>query len=332
MDNNDEASNESESVKLEKDIRSGERWLIGINATSIILSVAIALIYYGQLKEMRKATKASVKAANAAASAADTADKTLKEIRAGSTDTHDLAVAAGKQADAAKRQAEETSTVAKITQKTLNLGQQAYVTVGRPDGVVGEIVMPTDLETKASVVVYFQNSGHLPAQFNWGNSSPIIRVLPSDPKAIKEPYAAGEWPDFSTDHYFRPMWRAKNKKQPNGVVSTGTITIAGNSTYEGVLWEIPSERMLQMMNMDRPFMPSGKFDYCDGLGHHVCRRFDLQYSKSPHNRLFLVSEEECGAWEMQVLNPDPELEYLAPCEVSDTREELRMSMPDSPKP
>ena len=59
----------------------------------MIMNVIIALIYFGQLKEMRKATRASQKAA-LTDSAADTADKTFKEIRAGSADTHDLAVAA----------------------------------------------------------------------------------------------------------------------------------------------------------------------------------------------------------------------------------------------
>jgi hypothetical protein len=73
------------AVQLEKDIRSGERWLIGISAAGVILNLAIALIYYGQLKEMRKSTRASAKAADAAASAADTeaknqADEAIKEV------------------------------------------------------------------------------------------------------------------------------------------------------------------------------------------------------------------------------------------------------------
>jgi hypothetical protein len=94
---------ENETVReLEKDIRTGERWLIRIGAAGVIMNVVIALIYFGQLREMRKATKASEKAATAAASAADTADKTLKEIRVGGTDTHELAVQAKNQADRTK--------------------------------------------------------------------------------------------------------------------------------------------------------------------------------------------------------------------------------------
>src|SRR6266850_3346712 len=69
---------ESKAIQIEKDIRSGERWLIGISAASVILNFVIALIYYGQLKEMRKSTKAAQDAAIAAKSAAETADSTLK--------------------------------------------------------------------------------------------------------------------------------------------------------------------------------------------------------------------------------------------------------------
>jgi hypothetical protein len=52
--------------ELEKDIRTGERWLIRIGAASVIMNVVIALIYFGQLKEMQRATRATQKSADAA--------------------------------------------------------------------------------------------------------------------------------------------------------------------------------------------------------------------------------------------------------------------------
>jgi hypothetical protein len=63
---------DSKAIKIEEDIRSGERWLIGISATGVILNVVIALIYYGQLVQMREATSAAQKAA-------EIADATLKD-------------------------------------------------------------------------------------------------------------------------------------------------------------------------------------------------------------------------------------------------------------
>src|SRR5258708_6627674 len=99
------SSNKDQTEQLEKDIRTGERWIIGLGVATIVINTVIALIYYGQLKEMRKATEAATKSANAA-------DATLKEIRQGGTDTHELAVQAKNQADPAKTQSESTKPVA----------------------------------------------------------------------------------------------------------------------------------------------------------------------------------------------------------------------------
>ena len=160
----------------------------------------------------------------------------------------------------------------------------------------------------------------------------MVALLPANPKAIKESEYNSQWRDFTTDHYFQPMWRGKHRKQAGRFGWSGTITIAGNSAYQGILWEIPKERMLQMMNWDRPFMPSGKFDYCDGFGHHLCRKFSLQYAKQPYTRFFLADEEECAAWEMQPLHPDPDWEYLNACEIPERREELKPTVSSLPKP
>src|SRR5208337_301423 len=56
---------------------------------------------------------ANKKSADAAQVAAKAAKETLEEVRRGGTDTHDLAVAGGKQADAAKNQADNTDKLAK---------------------------------------------------------------------------------------------------------------------------------------------------------------------------------------------------------------------------
>src|SRR5271157_2841616 len=96
---------QNETAKLERDIRAGERWLIGIGVASVVISTVIALIYHGQLRQMRKATEATGVAATAAQKSSDTAEKTLQEIQRSSTDTHALAVAAGIQANAANVQA-----------------------------------------------------------------------------------------------------------------------------------------------------------------------------------------------------------------------------------
>ncbi len=228
-----------------------------------------------------------------------------------------------------EKAATAAETANKNAQAALTISQQAYVTVGRQDGTVAEVIMPNKTTAKAAILVYFQNSGHLPAKFNWGSDSTLIALLPTDASAVREPYGS-QWSEFDTDHAFAPMWRARNRKRPSSFGWSGTITIAGNSSHQGILWELPKERMLQLMNWDRPFNPGGKFEYCDGFGHRVCRRFSLRYAGKPYNRLFLISADECAQWEMQVLNPDPTFEYLNPCELE--REELKGTFPNRPKP
>ena len=59
------------TTKLQQDIRRGEYWLIGISGAAFVLNIVIAVIYYGQLHQMRKATKATQTAAEAAKNSAD---------------------------------------------------------------------------------------------------------------------------------------------------------------------------------------------------------------------------------------------------------------------
>jgi Sec-independent protein translocase protein TatA len=79
--------------RLAKGTTNAERWLIGIGIATLLINSAIALIYFGQLKEMRKAT-------DAATTASRTAKDTLKEMQngQGATDTHTLAQQAVTQA------------------------------------------------------------------------------------------------------------------------------------------------------------------------------------------------------------------------------------------
>jgi hypothetical protein len=93
---------ENETAKLEKDIRTGERWIIGLGIATLIVNIVIASIYYGQLKQMRKATEATGIAAAAAQESSRTAKETLTEVQKGGTDTHELAVQAKNQADRTK--------------------------------------------------------------------------------------------------------------------------------------------------------------------------------------------------------------------------------------
>src|ERR1700732_278032 len=73
----DAPNQESATEKLERDIKTGEVWLIVINALLLITNIVIASIYYGQLGQMRKATEATQIAANAAKESAAAAKSSV---------------------------------------------------------------------------------------------------------------------------------------------------------------------------------------------------------------------------------------------------------------
>jgi hypothetical protein len=239
------------------------------------------------------------------------------------------------QSRSTEKAAGAAQTANENAQKALVVTQQANVTIGRADGTVAEILWPKGKTGKAGLMVYFQNSGHLPAKFNWGSVSPVIAVLPSfdNPENGKKDIV------FQTDHWFDPMWRVVHK---DGSVNwSGTIEIAGNSSYQGLLWELPKERMKQLIDLDakigpdqRPFMTNGRFEYCDGFGNRVCRDFDLRYQGEPYNRFALANEDECPKWEMQGhREKHGDLsEFRSPCTLPESREELQPTIPSLAKP
>jgi len=61
------ADDQDRTERLEGDIRTGERWLVGFAAAGVIVNVLIFCVYFGQLTQMTEATKAATKSANTAA-------------------------------------------------------------------------------------------------------------------------------------------------------------------------------------------------------------------------------------------------------------------------
>jgi hypothetical protein len=221
------------------------------------------------------------------------------------------------------RQSKVASEALRQSTESFIISQKAYVTVGRQDGVVAEAVMPKNETAKAGLLIYFQNTGHLPARFNFGPDNRLIGLIP--PSTPVE-----------ADHEFEPMWRGRDKKGHGGGWS-GTITIAGNSSYQGILFELPEKQLRHLL--DEPLGPyfytPGKYEYCDGFGGRVCRSFTIRYAGEPYNRFFLMMEQECMASDLQVRmssimrrNP-PDWEYLNPCALE--REELSTPIKQLPQ-
>jgi hypothetical protein len=55
-----------------------------------------------------------------------------------------------------------------VAQDTLQVSQRVYITIGKNDGVVSDFIIPSVPNQDAELVMYFQNSGHIPATFARG--------------------------------------------------------------------------------------------------------------------------------------------------------------------
>ena len=194
-------------------------------------------------------------------------------------------------------------------QNALAIAEQAYITVGRPDGTVAEIIRPNGPESKSSIVAYFQNSGHQPARFNWGTWGPMwgLAFIPKSATGSIE---------VKSGRLFTPMWAGVNRKT-GGVGSSGTITIGGSSIYAVPIVELPKQDLDKMLRESDPALElSGMFDYCDSLGNYSCRTFTIQYVREPLDRFVLSYEEECPAFETKLRHPDPDIDYFPACELA----------------
>ncbi|MGH9344997.1 MAG: hypothetical protein ACRD19_14705 [Terriglobia bacterium] len=108
---------EAANTKFEQDLRSGERWLIRIGIAALVVNTIIALIYWGQLIQMRKATNAATNSANASLSAAITAIQQARDAGEANWLTRSSAINSQEQSRAALNASIEE----------FHLGQRAWV-------------------------------------------------------------------------------------------------------------------------------------------------------------------------------------------------------------
>lgn len=229
------------------------------------------------------------------------------EVRRQASDTHELAVQAKNQADAVRGQlpalklaAKASQNAANIASDTLQISQGAYVSMGRKDGVIAEFRKSKDPKLRDGMVIYFQNSGHLPAKFNWGLSnwftrSPLI-VLPG-----AKPFA--------------PMMKTRDKKT-GAVEETGSTdgNIGGDSIREVAVGSLPPSFVDSLFNENKLFEVNGTYEYCDELGTYSCKLFALAYQHSPYGSFRVLSEYDCPDRSfLGNTNPGPDKEELPLC-------------------
>jgi hypothetical protein len=200
----------------------------------------------------------------------------------------------------------------RFTREALQITQRSYVTIGRKDGVIGTFRTPDDPKKDAGIVIYFQNSGHLPAKFNWGT----LR----DPEMVVPPGFVAK-----SQHPFKLMTRTRNRKDGSEGERNGPgVMIAGDSLVEADVVTMPQEKVLELsQGSNRLFLINGAFESCDELGDYSCKEFMIYYQGAPYNRFSLMTENECIAGFYQVPHPDPNIEYLPPCKTIAEREQKK---------
>lgn len=192
---------DSETKELAREFRIAEKWAIGINGVLAIIGILALVIYNGQLREMRKATRATEIAAKAAKDSADLARQTLQEMQKGGGDTHDLAAAAKVQADSTKQTAIASQKAADISAQSVRVAQQSFIDEQRAwIGIVGYKIAQFEEGKPIKVEIDIGNSGKTPAfQMEWWskyNSSTIAELgpLPRDLASITEWQVGGAIP------------------------------------------------------------------------------------------------------------------------------------------
>jgi hypothetical protein len=192
----------------------------------------------------------------------------------------------------------------KVAQDTLRLSQRAYVTVGRKDGVIAEMIKPTSGSDDANIVIYFQNSGHSAAKLAWG--------------MLGGTYLGGGSKGNSnfvfTHRYIglRPRTRDKN----GGMSQPGeTSIIAGDSILVAALGTISQQHLSELPTNEITTLTLGQYAYCDNFGTQVTRSFGLRYrSHAASPSLSFDLALEVNLPNDPLPPPTDLLEYLPACD------------------
>jgi hypothetical protein len=194
----------------------------------------------------------------------------------------------------------------KFARDALPVSQRSYVTLGRKDGIVAEFKRTDDPQFNTGILIYFQNSGHLPAKFNWGWQ--LWATIPPTNPEVKPP------------HLFTPMTRTRNRKTGGtGEIGGGSV-IGGESVFVSDAGELPQSLSNQLAHNTQLFMMKGLYEYCDELGTYSCKEFMLYYQRIPYDTFRLADERDCVPWMTKPQNIEPDTDYLSACKTFAERE------------
>jgi len=121
----------------------------------------------------------------------------------------------------------------KLSQQAFRVSQRSYISIGRKDGVIASFVSSNDPKQKAELVMYFQNSGRLPANLAWGTLG--MNFLEGAPNGQT---SSG----ITYTHPFKGMSRTKDRKTGTMGGNGESTIVAGDSIFVARIGEIPPGR------------------------------------------------------------------------------------------
>lgn len=212
---NNSNQNANPSAQIDRDIRSGERWLIGIGIASVFINTVIALIYLGQLNQMRRVTEINSGTLGEAENALDISqgqfDRSMRQIINQSGIQLRAAKASEKSAIAATGAADTARDAADIAKQTLIISQRAYIS---NDG-------PNIDWRKSAIYFVLVNKGHIP-------SGPVHLILHVG-KTTKTP-DGGMYTDYKW------IERRMDKIDPGVSISFGGVGFDADKLKNGSQW------------------------------------------------------------------------------------------------
>jgi hypothetical protein len=191
----------------------------------------------------------------------------------------------------------QTLNTCVTSRSRLQVPQRVYITIGKNDGVVSDFIIPSVPNQGAELVMYFQNSGHIPATFARGRMVAFAGAGSKKKSGIT-----------STHPFIGLAPRTRNKK--NGSIGRRgrDFHYCGDSVFGFTLG-------------DPGLLITGMYEYCDELATHFVRTFDLRYrNNAPTSSLSFDLADDADSGIGSVPEDTATTEYFPPCETIKERE------------
>jgi hypothetical protein len=169
-----------------------------------------------------------------------------------------------------------------ISRQAFIVSQRSYVSTGRKDGVIAEVVSPKDPKQDAELVMYFQNSGHATAKLAWGTAAGFIAGLPPTSQDSGVKYT----------HPFKDMKRTRDKKTGSEGEEGESNAVPADSIFVARLGEISPSKLAEFRSKKVDLAVIGFYHFCDELGTDRNRSFWLgfQNAANPSLEFYLISD------------------------------------------